>query len=290
MIDLGAEAIPPGSADWIHVHPDAATSAADLETWGQDCPVFLHLGDPARVGAPLAPLASSVIVPSRRALVHLVDQVELGPRVARIQHPSSELPLRERRPVEPRPGQPLRLLHLGSGAAESGLRDLTDALRELPPLSVQLTVIGPVPDEEQRRLVHRAGPAVLRFRAWPSSSQGWESIEADLAVFPSRVPQSYALGVDDALALGLPVWISGGEVVYERYDASACTLLTSSDPDAWRETLEAWLSDPRLAAVEREALPMPNGSAARTAEVLVRWFRESTPAPRETDIEHRRPA
>ena len=268
-------------ADVVHLHPGPETTPEQVADLRRRAPLLLVLSEPGRAGADLVPGADQVVVPSRHALVHLLDQVDLRPRLGRILFPGT--PFTRRSEAPPLGAGPLRLVHLGSRRPASGLADLAAVLAELPEGAVTLDCVGPASGQDAR-LVALAGSAPVRFHPWPDpGTLPTPALEAHLAVFPWRSPERYALGVDDALALGVPVWVSGGEAVGERHDASTFTDLPLGDPDAWREELETWLADPTRADEAYEALPHRVPSTTDAVQALVRWSSELIHSPREFD-------
>ncbi len=257
-------------------------------------PLFLHLFDSDAIDPGWIAAARRVVLPSRAELVHLVEEVDLAPGQARILSPGTGLFGAEKR--RPWSGtEPLRLLHLGPRDEGSGLGDLARVLAVLPAGAVELRCVGPGTADGNRRLSSLAGDVPVLFA--DHSALGCApklARDAHLAVFPYRGRQSYALGVDDALALGLPVWVSGGGAVRERYDGCAFTALTPGDSLAWREGLEAWLANPNLACEAHRTLPDRLPSAAEAGEVLARWSKELIQTLREPPQpqapSHRRPA
>lgn len=282
LVEVGLTAedtAPPPPADVTLLVPGPDTTEEQAVALARRAPLLLYLESPEEVGAALAPYADQVVVPSRHALVHLLDRVALGPRVGRILFPGT--PLVRRSSVPDLEAAPLRLLHLGSRGSASGLEDLAPVLAGLPEGSVRLDAVGP-PTPQDATIARLAGSTPVAFH--PSIEAAGEALgEAHLAVFPWREPGRYALGVDDALALGVPVWLSGGEAVRERYDASAFTALPVGEPEAWREGLEAWLADPTHAREAYAALPDRVPCARDAAAVLVRWSRELLESSREHD-------
>jgi hypothetical protein len=284
--------VPPGrlDGDVLHLHPGPGTDLETGDALGVHRPLFLHLWDPAGVGAELADTALRVIVPSRSALVHLAGRVQLRPRQACILAPGTSIP--RVAAADPRPaGEPLRLLHLGPRDDQPGLLELVSILGEFEAGSVELRAVGAAGPGTDEALRGAAGGLELALEpAWdwdltPAPARG-----ADLAVFPYTGRESYALAVDDALAMGLPVWVAGAEVVGERYDASAYTRLPRNSPGAWRSQLRAWLADPDLARVAQEHLPEHVPSTGEAAEALLRWSREAYADLDSRTRIHRRPA
>lgn len=279
----------PEGVDIVHLYPGEDTTLEQVTALRSCAPLVLLSCDGDRTEEKLAPLADLVVVPSRHALVHLLDRVALQPGRSRILFPGSLL---ARRPSVPDlDASPLRLLHIGVRGPESGLEDLARVLSQVPAGLVELDCFGPETGYDTR-LSALAGPAQVRCHPCPDpASLASLAVGAHLAVFPWRSPDRYALGVDDAFALGIPAWVAGGNAVRERHDASSFTSLPLGDMDAWAEKLETWLVEPSHLHKAYEILPDRVPRASDAAEVLVRWSRELIESSREPDQPpYRRPA
>lgn len=279
----------PADTDIVHLYPGEDTTPEQVTSLRGYAPLVLLACEGGQREADLAPLADLVVVPSRHALVHLLDHVDLLPGRSRILFPGSSLTRRSSGPgLDVRP---LRLLHLGVRGPESGLEDLARVLSRMPAGRVELDCFGPETGYDAR-LVALAGPAPVRCHSWSDpASLAPVALEAHLAVFPWRSPDRYALGVDDAFALGIPAWVAGGNAVCERYDASTFTSFPLGDMDTWREELESWLLAPGHLHEAYQVMPDCVPRASDAADVLVRWSRELIQSSREPDQSpYRRPA
>ncbi|MFG0316260.1 MAG: glycosyltransferase, partial [Planctomycetota bacterium JB042] len=107
--------------------------------------------------------------------------------------------------------------------------------------------------------------------------------EADVAVFPGIAPETYALVVDEALALGLPVIVSDRGAGAERA-GEAALVVPAGDVDALRDALAGLLDDPgrldTLRARIVEHVATVDDGAARLDEIYgAAVGTEPTPAP-----------
>lgn len=215
--------------------------------------------------------AALLLVPSRTHLVRLADHLELGGR-ARILAPGlcQELPP-ARRPRAWGGRGPLRVLHAGRRSLEKGTLDL---VRALAPLAgrVEIVATGGSSSAAFDALLARAA-GELRLVLDPPYDPAALARAASgchVAAFPSRLPESYSLVIDEALALGLPVWASSGEAARERHGTDAIELLPGGDPRAWTDAFEALLARPER---QREALACVPRRLAVAADAAARLER-----------------
>lgn len=174
----------------------------------------------------------------------------------------------------------LRVGFLGHRARLKGVLDLVEALAGLEPgprARVELVLLGdavePGIDERLRALA--AGRLRLAF-AGPYAlddlpARVRESGGLHLVAQPSRAYESYGLVVDEALALGLPAWVSDRGAPRERV-GQAGLVLPAADPAAWRAAFARLLADPSLLARQRSALPARVPRARDAAAELARRF------------------
>jgi glycosyltransferase involved in cell wall biosynthesis len=143
----------------------------------------------------------------------------------------------------------LRLLHFGNLCEEKGSLDLVRAVARLPKGCATLTLAGRALSPGFGAEVERLGgaSAIALLGPYDSNSLATAAAQADLAVFPTRVEESYGLVLDEAHALGLPVWSSNAGAMPERLLAGERSL-PACDPLAWAEALE------RLVGRERDVL------------------------------------
>ncbi|MCP3919637.1 MAG: glycosyltransferase family 4 protein [bacterium] len=202
--------------------------------------------------------ASAVIFPSRTHLVRLAQHLSLGPGQAHILGHGLclELPARRRRPRPWAGTGPLRLLHAGRRSVDKGTLDL---VRAAAPLAERVELVlagGPVDPVLDAELVSVAGDLRLELSGeYDGAGLARIAASCHIAALPSRLPESYALALDEALALGLPAWVASGEAGRERFGGAALHSLPAADPEAWRAALVDQLSDPRSSSEAFDALP-----------------------------------
>jgi len=195
------------------------------------------------------------------------------PELSPVELSPVELSPVELSPVEPRRAPrafdgegPLRVLLVEPLDAASGAEDLIAAIASLPAGSVRLVARGTPRDVSGRaewlELHPRGDRASLRRLA----------AGCHLAALPSRREESYALGLDEAFALGLPAWITSGAVAAERYDRGAFQVLPAGDSGAWAVALTRLCRDPRRSARAFAALPDDIPTAAAAAAALEHLF------------------
>lgn len=171
--------------------------------------------------------------------------------------------------------RPLVVLHFGNLCAEKGTLDLMQSLALLPSGSVELRLAGRALDSGFEDLVRRFGERLPIRRVdtcSPAQLRDFAS-GADLAAFPSRLDESYGLVVDEALALGLPVWLSEGAAATERLAewGTSARSLPAERPAVWGAAFGALRETPDTLAQERARVPsaLPTaGDAARCLSAL----------------------
>lgn len=203
--------------------------------------------------------AGRLLVPSRTHLVRLAQHVPLEPARVRIVSPTQGLWSRgapgARR--EWRGDGPLRLLFSGPRSSQCGLEDLVRGLAVLPEGRVQLLLVGrelePGYDERLRR---SAGSLSIEVSPTHSPLElRRQAARCHLAVLPSRVSVGYPLGVDEALAFGLPVLACHAEAAAERYGNDGLEQLPPRDPNAWTVRVGQLLRRPKELADWSAGLP-----------------------------------
>ncbi len=229
--------------------------------------------------------ARLVIFPSESHARAVGAHVPLDPRRSRVVHHGLGQPI-DAVGAEWSGAGPLRLLFLGNRARVKGVLDLGRALSALGDAleRVELHLIGAEVeaglDAELTRLV---GTQRAIFHPSYSPEELSERVAAlgpmHLALLPSRVSESYALVVDEALALGLPVWVSDRGAPRERVGAAG-QVLPAQNPEAWAEALHEVLRRPDILERQRAAVPSGGRTAKDAALELQELYRELlTPAP-----------
>lgn len=213
--------------------------------------------------------AGRVLVPSRTHLVRLAEHVELEPSRVRIVSPDQGLTpvaMGQRSPW--RGDGPLRLLYAGPRRTSAGLLDVVRGLSGLPEGRVQLVLVGQQVERGfDDRLRTLSGNLALEFAGSSQAHLRRQAARSHLAVVPDRVAQGYPLGVDRAMALGLPVLACHAAAAMERYAGEGLEVLEARDADAWTERIEVFIRRPhelaQLAASLPTAIPGPNETAER---------------------------
>lgn len=183
----------------------------------------------------------------------------------------------------------LRVLFLGFVSDVKGIGDLVDALAGLDDAErarIELLIAGEVVqpglEEELRR---RGATLEMRFLgAYTLATLADELVAAGgahLAALPSRASESYGLVLDEAHALGLPVWVSDLGALPERV-AGAGRVLPANDREAWRSAFSELLRTPGMLADERAALPSRVRTARDAAGEIDSLYRELLGKPLET--------
>ena len=202
-------------------------------------------------------------------------------------------------PARPAPSParaPLRVLHFGHRARTKGALELcraADAAARRTGARIELVLMGAELEAGfDAELRAACGAAQLELRgAYTPDELAAEAARAHVAAFPSKALESYGLVVDEALALGLPVLVSGDRVpgeaaagnsdgcgnaglrgalqgaLVERLECSTLSALPASEGHPGRAlprplddaALAAWAD--ALAALARELEPGPDGRA-----------------------------
>lgn len=191
-------------------------------------------------------------------LQHYFSDIDLNLKVVPHGLLEYDLPAPPRRESAQIPGI-LRIAHFGNLVAEKGLEDLADALGMLRhPDRVTLELHG---EELNAGIIDkmraRAGSVVINYHgSYGSFRNIYDSVvNCDLAVFPSRAPESYGLVVDEALAAGLPVFVSNRGALRERVGAAG-EVLPACDPAALSRAIERAALDESFLRGMRAAVPV----------------------------------
>ncbi len=178
----------------------------------------------------------------------------------------------------------LRVLFLGHLGEVKGVLDLARALVGVAGAEpVELILLGEEVEpgirgriEEAARGVGERGPR-LTFGGGYRPEELAQRVEAlggaHVVALPSRVRESYGLVVDEARALGLPVWVSDLGAPKERVGAGG-RVLPARDPAAWRAAFQEVLGAPETLAAERRAQPPLLRTAADAALELEDLYRD----------------
>ena len=167
------------------------------------------------------------------------------------------------RAFTPRPaGAPLRLLHAGNRATVKGCLELVQAVAALPAGSALLHFVGrEVEPGIDRRLVEQGGASVMIDGAFEAADWPRLAAEHDLCVLPSRAAESYGLIAEEALAHGLPTWVSDRGALPDRIEAARGAhplvgrVLPAEAPEAWAAALLELVEYPERLHHARRLLP-----------------------------------
>jgi len=187
--------------------------------------------------------ADAVVAPSA-FLARLVAEM-LGSREPQVVPHGLCVVAQPAREFHPRAaGEPLRLLHPGNRTTVKGCMDLARAVAALPAASVSLRFVGrEVEPGLDRKLAELGGENVVIEGEYSADEWPWLAAEHDLCLLPSRAAESYGLVAEEALAHGLPTWVSDRGALAERVAAAeaahplAGRVLPAESPVAWCEAL-----------------------------------------------------
>jgi len=187
----------------------------------------------AEIGA-----AQRWIVPSRFHGERILAQLTLDRERQVLLAPGLTRSLRPMAAVARDPDGPLRILHFGNLCEEKGTFDILKAVALVPEGKLSLTLAGRALAPGFPALIEqlRGKASVDYLGPYDSRALARAAAQADLAVFPTRVDESYGLVLDEAHALGLPAWTSDRGAMSERLGPlERC--LPAADPAAWAEAL-----------------------------------------------------
>ncbi len=265
--------------DIVHLHHWNLLDGALVRTLSSRAPVVVTLHDDIVLRRPqtLAPelaAATALVAPSPRRAARLERELGLAP--GRIQIVPHGLCQGLERPalaaLGPRPAEArLVVLHFGTLCAQKGTLDLMSSLSLFPPPSVELRLAGPGCEPELGRALARARFPVRRVQRYGADGLQELAAGCHLAAFPTRLDESYGLVVDEALALGLPVWVSEGSGPAERLRAwgRPGRILPAMSPLAWAEAFCSVLAAPHLLFEQRARIPESTPTARDAVRMLV---------------------
>jgi len=188
--------------------------------------------------------------------------------------------------LEARAGEGLRIGSFGHRARAKGTLDLVEAVAGLPAelrRRVTLVLFGeevePGLDAAMQALVARAADEGGAFELRLETSYAIEELPGrvrDLgglhfAAQPSRAWESYGLVVDEALAMGLPVWVADRGAPRERI-GEAGRVLPAATPAAWTAALAEVLYDHTRLERQRRAVPTDLPTAGDAMRALAAHF------------------
>ena len=232
--------------------------------------------------------ASAVVAPSRSHLERVAHHVPIDALTRVVAHGLAASPGDVRGCALDWDGQGvLRVGFLGNRARLKGAHDLVAAAASLPAqmrARLRIAFFGAaVEDGLDEALLEAAGDVVLEFHgAYELSCLAQDVARAGglhLVCQPSRAFESYGLVVDEALALGLSVWVSDRGAPQERVGAAG-RVLQAAAPDAWAAALGSVLEDPEALRAERDAVPARVRTADDAAGELLALYHQLLEARR----------
>lgn len=157
---------------------------------------------------------------------------------------------------------PLRLLHAGNRTTVKGCLDLARAVANLPRGTARLRFVGrEVEAGIDRRLIEIGGDAIVIEGEYAAKDWPRLAAEHDLCLLPSQAAESYGLVAEEALAHGLPTWVSDRGALPERVAAAgrideiAGRTLPAESPEAWSAAIRALVESPQRLHHARRLMP-----------------------------------
>jgi glycosyltransferase involved in cell wall biosynthesis len=171
--------------------------------------------------------------------------------------------------------RPISLFHFGRRTSASGLDSLLAALQQLPSDKFELVLAGGEgdPDIDQHLARTAKDVPIHFFGPYQTSQLAALAAACDLAVFPSGTDRGLGLVIDEALALGLPVWCceeadplgrirpvlepdgEAGRGLLKRVESRPGRILRAESSADWLRAFEELLEDPEQLQAERHAIP-----------------------------------
>lgn len=140
---------------------------------------------------------------------------------------------------------PLRLLFVGTIMRRKGVSVLLEAMRQLPPGTAELTLIGPMADAQDLLRAHAGRFRYLPFLHHEALAEHYR--QADLFVFPSLL-DSWAQTVVEAMACGTPAIVSDRTGARDAVEQGGGWVVPANDPQALAEAILRCADDPDLLA------------------------------------------
>lgn len=140
---------------------------------------------------------------------------------------------------------PLRLLFVGTIMRRKGIGVLLEAMRHLPPDTVELTLIGPMADAQPLLRAHAGRFRYLPFLHHEALAEYYR--QADLFVFPSLL-DSWAQTVLEAMACGTPAIVSERTGARDAVEQGGGWVIPTNDPQALTDAILRCADQPDLLA------------------------------------------
>jgi glycosyltransferase involved in cell wall biosynthesis len=264
--------------DVVHVHHWDFLDRALVRTLSTRVPVIVTLHDDLvlrQAGTLRAELDAAValLAPGPRRAARLERELGLAPgRIQIVPHGLCQ-PLERPAMGAPAPraeGARLVVLHYGTLCGQKGTLDLMRSLSLLPHQAVELRLAGPGVDSELEAALGQAQFNVQRHGEYDPAALQELARGCHLAAFPTRLDESYGLVVDEALALGLPAWVSSACGSAERLEAwgRPGRILPAKSPLAWAEAFCSVLAAPHLIVEQRARIPEVTPTARDAVRML----------------------
>lgn len=162
---------------------------------------------------------------------------------------------------EPQTHDGFHIAYIGGISWQKGIHVLIDAVNQLPPEGVQLSIIGDLTDfsDYVTELQAQATHPGIRFRGRLSHDQLWLALATiDVVVVPSLWYETASLIVQEAFAAKVPVIASNIGALQERVaDGVNGRLVPPDNSDILRDTLRTFLESPtHLADYRRNIQPV----------------------------------
>jgi glycosyltransferase involved in cell wall biosynthesis len=218
--------------------------------------------------------AHSVIAPSRSLAIAMADQMEVdGSQWRVIPHGVCRVLTAMPRNSAPA-GEPLTVLSFGNRSELKGTLDLVRAAAGTEPGTVRLILAGcEVQAGFDAELRAAAGELELELIGrYDSEELALLAARSDLAAFPSRALESYGLVLEEALALGLPTWVSDRGALPEVLAGTVGSgplpggVLPAECPAAWTQLFHELANSPRKLQDAARCVPKQNKLAGRAIQ------------------------
>ncbi len=175
--------------------------------------------------------------------------------------------------------RPISLFHFGRRTSASGLDCLLDGLHCLPSDRFELVLAGGEgePGIDEHLAAYAKDIPIHFFGPYQTSQLAALAAACDLAVFPSGTERGLGFVIDEALALGLPVWCceeadplgrirphveagiepatQTGRSTLKRVESRPGRILRAESSAAWSQAFGELLEDPEQLHAERHAIP-----------------------------------
>jgi glycosyltransferase involved in cell wall biosynthesis len=148
---------------------------------------------------------------------------------------------------------PLRVLHSGNHSSEKGTCDLAAALQLAAPQQATLVLAGRATEQGLLERLRVLAPAIALEVHGPYEPHTLVPIAAscDLAVFPSRLEESYGLAAAECGRLGLELVVSDRGALPERVQHDPAAIVPSGDVAALAERLRLAVTHKRRGQTRR---------------------------------------